>query len=73
MANDGPLHKLDGAKGTKVIAQLKNGSTVAGTLQAFDMHLNMWLEEATVEHDDAKTQYGTLLVRGDNIVVVSPE
>lgn len=73
MGDDGPLHKLDGAKGSKVIAKLKNGSTISGTLRAFDLHLNMWLEDATMENDDAKTQYGKILVRGDNVVVVSPE
>lgn len=73
MGDDGPLHKLDGAKGSNVIARLKNGSTVTGTLRAFDLHLNMWLEDATVEENDTKTQYGKLLVRGDNVVIVSPE
>lgn len=73
MGDDGPLHKLDGAKGSSVIARLKNGSTVSGTLEAFDMHLNMWLEDATMEEDGSETRYGKLLVRGDNVVVVSPE
>ncbi len=73
MGNDGPLHKLDGAKGDKVIVRLKNGSRLTGILRAFDKHLNMWLEEAAMDGDEAKTQYGTILVRGDNVVVVSPE
>lgn len=68
-----PLDVLDAAKGDNVIANLKNGSTVSGTLRAFDLHLNMWLEDATVQNGDGKTQYGKLLVRGDNVVIVSPE
>lgn len=73
MSESGPLHLLDSAKGSNVIAKLKNGSTVSGTLQAFDLHLNMFLEDATMENDGSQTQYGKLLVRGDNVIVVSPE
>jgi small nuclear ribonucleoprotein len=70
---------LDAAKGDQVLVKLKprggnsDAATVAGTLKAFDLHLNMWLEDATFENDDAQTQYGKLLVRGDNVMVVSPE
>lgn len=68
-----PLDVLDRAKEDRVIAQLKNGSTVSGTLKAFDLHLNMWLENASVTTDEGQTDYGKLLVRGDNVIVVSPE
>lgn len=68
-----PLDVLDKAKEDRVIAKLKNGSTVTGTLKAFDLHLNMWLEGASVKDDDGMTDYGKLLVRGDNVIVVSPE
>jgi len=70
-----PLDVLDAAKGDQVLVKLKprGGNSVAGTLKAFDLHLNMWLEDATFENDDAQTQYGKLLVRGDNVMVVSPE
>lgn len=73
--NDGkrPLDGLDAAKGDRVIAKLKNGSTVAGELEAFDRHLNMWLANASVTDDEGQTDYGKLLVRGDNVIVVSPE
>ncbi|MFB6292326.1 MAG: LSM domain-containing protein [Candidatus Nanohaloarchaea archaeon] len=68
-----PLDVLDRAKGDRVIAKLKNGSTVTGELNAFDLHLNMWLENASVDGEDGKTDYGKLLVRGDNVIIVSPE
>ncbi len=68
-----PLDVLDKAKEDRVIAKLKNGSTVTGRLKAFDLHLNMWLEDASVKNDDSMTDYGKLLVRGDNVIVVSPE
>ncbi len=68
-----PLDVLDRAKEDRVIAKLKNGSTVTGKLKAFDLHLNMWLEDASRETEEGRTDYGKLLVRGDNVVVVSPE
>lgn len=74
-----PFDVLNDAKGKKVIAKLKaygnkeEGATVSGTLKAFDHHLNMSLEDAEVEGSDSKTKYGKLLVRGDNVVIVSPE
>ncbi|MFB6190057.1 MAG: LSm family protein [Candidatus Nanohaloarchaea archaeon] len=68
-----PLDVLDRAKGSRVIAELKGGSTVTGKLKAFDLHLNMWLEDASRKDEEGKTDYGKLLVRGDNVIVVSPE
>ncbi|MCJ7450398.1 MAG: hypothetical protein MUP58_01515 [Candidatus Nanohaloarchaeota archaeon QJJ-9] len=73
-----PLDVLDSAKGDKVLVKLKpiggkdESTTVSGTLKAFDLHLNMWLEDATVESEDSQTQYGKLLIRGDNVTFVSP-
>ncbi|MFB6244948.1 MAG: LSM domain-containing protein [Candidatus Nanohaloarchaea archaeon] len=68
-----PLDGLGEAKGDRVIAELKDGSTVSGELEAFDRHLNMWLSGASVTDEGGQTDYGKLLVRGDNVVVVSPE
>lgn len=68
-----PLDVLDRAKEDRVIAKLKNGATVSGKLKAFDLHLNMWLENASVTDNEGQTDYGKLLVRGDNVIVVSPE
>ena len=68
-----PFDVLDGAKGDRIIADLKGGETVSGHLKAFDRHLNMWLEDASVTKEDGQTDYGKLFIRGDNVIVVSPE
>lgn len=68
-----PLDVLDTAKGDRVIAKLKGGQTVSGNLKAFDLHLNMWLEDASVTEEEGQTDYGKLLIRGDNVILVSPE
>ena len=55
------------------MVSLKSGVEVVGILKAFDLHLNLWLED-TERRDDGKiTKLGTVVVRGDNILLASPE
>ena len=51
---------------------LKNKKEVSGVLQAVDIHLNMWLEDATVTEEEKTTKYGKMLIRGDTVVFASP-
>jgi small nuclear ribonucleoprotein (snRNP)-like protein len=66
------LDVLDKAKGKRVIVKLKNGSELTGVLQAFDLHLNMWLDETEERKDDKTVKLGSTLVRGDTIIYASP-
>ena len=68
-----PIDVLNNAKGKRVLIKLKKGMEISGVLQAMDLHLNMWLEQAEAISDEQKTKLGTILVRGDNILYVSPE
>ena len=68
-----PIDVLNNAKGKRVLIKLKRGTEISGILQAMDLHLNMWIENAEQVADDKKTKLGTVLVRGDNIIYVSPE
>ena len=68
-----PIDVLNNAKGKRVLIKLKNGTEISGQLQAMDLHLNMWLESADKTFNDKTTKLGTVLVRGDNILYVSPE
>ena len=70
--NSRPLDVLDKAKGKRVIVKLKNGSELTGVLQAFDLHLNMWLDETEERKDDRTVKLGSTLVRGDTIIYASP-
>ena len=67
-----PLDVLDKAKGKRVIIKLKNGTEITGVLQAFDLHLNIWLEEAEERKSDSQVRLGSTLVRGDTVIFVSP-
>ena len=68
-----PIDVLNNAKGKRVLIKLKKGTEISGILHAMDLHLNMWLENAEQITEDKKTKLGTILVRGDNILFVSPE
>ena len=67
-----PIDVLNNAKGKRVLIKLKRGTEITGMLQALDLHLNMWLEDAEIISEEEKTKIGTTLVRGDNILYVSP-
>jgi len=70
---DRPIDVLNNAKGKRVLIKLKRGPEISGILQAMDLHLNMWLDNAEQIEEDKKTNLGTILVRGDNILYVAPE
>jgi small nuclear ribonucleoprotein (snRNP)-like protein len=52
--------------------RLKNGAEIVGVLQAFDLHLNIWVEEAEERKDERVVKLGPALVRGDTVIFVSP-
>ena len=56
-----------------VLVQLKGGRTVRGKLYSYVQHMNLVMEdtEDITEADKAK-KLGTLIVRGDNVVLISP-
>lgn len=68
-----PIDVLNNAKGKRVLIKLKKGPEISGILQAMDLHLNMWLENAEQISEESKVKLGTILIRGDNILYVSPE
>ncbi len=70
---DRPIDVLNNAKGKRVLIKLKKGEEISGILLALDLHLNMWIEEAELLSNENKTKLGTVLVRGDNVIYVSPE
>ncbi|TRZ55050.1 small nuclear ribonucleoprotein [archaeon] len=73
MNNSRPIDVLEKARGKKVIVRLKNGSDITGMLQAFDLHLNIWLENTEETKNGNVTKLGSAIVRGDTIVLISPE
>lgn len=64
---------LDESLGKSVIIKLKGGKVIRGSLQGFDQHMNLLLE-GSVEllSDNKSNDLGTIVVRGDNVVMISP-
>ena len=65
---------LDESINKNVLIKLKGGKTITGLLQGFDQHMNLLLdqsEEIPSEGDESKS-LGSIVVRGDNVVMISP-
>ncbi len=73
MTQQRPLDALNRALGSPVLVGLKGGRELRGNLIAFDIHVNLVLEEAEeLSGNEAQRRYGTMIIRGDNVVFVSP-
>lgn len=68
-----PLDVLNNTKGKEVLVQLKNNRQMVGTLLAFDIHINVVLDNAKEMLDDEiKRNVGLTFLRGDTIIFISP-
>jgi small nuclear ribonucleoprotein len=68
-----PLDTLGQANNSPVLIKLKDEKEISGILQSFDMHINLVLNDAEeLENGEVLRRLGTILIRGDNIVYISP-
>ena len=64
---------LEESLGKMVLVRLKGGRSYRGKLQGFDEHMNLVLEETEdISDTNNTTRIGTIIVRGDNVVILSP-
>ena len=64
---------LDESVGKTVLIKLKGGKVIRGALQGFDQHMNLLLEKSEELLEEDKTnELGTIIVRGDNVIMISP-
>ncbi len=71
--SDRPLDVLNVSRNKRVIVELKNGKQYIGKLKAFDIHINTVLDDAEEHHNnELKRKIGTVFLRGDAIVMISP-
>jgi len=55
-----------------VLVELRGGRGVRGKLFSFDQHMNLVLEDAEEISSNQGKKLGTIIVRGDNVVLISP-
>ena len=68
-----PLDLLNISKGKEVLVHLKGDKQVVGTLLAFDIHINLVLDNIKeMQDNEVKRKLGLTFLRGDTIVFISP-
>ena len=69
-----PLDALNNARDKNVIVELKNGKQYIGKLKSFDIHINVVLADAEERFEgETKRKVGKVFIRGDTIILISPE
>ena len=75
MANgiERPLDLLNNSKGKEILVFLKNNKQIAGTLLAFDIHINIVLDNAKeIIDNEVKRNLSLAFVKGSTILLISP-
>ncbi|MFQ6060626.1 MAG: LSM domain-containing protein [Thermoplasmata archaeon] len=68
-----PLSVLNQSINRNVIVELKFGRGYRGVLDGFDPHMNLVLKNAQeLENDEVVNRYDLAIVRGDNVIYISP-
>lgn len=70
---EGATKILEESLGKLVLLRLRGNRSLRGKLQGFDQHMNLVLEDANdITHPDDIQNLGKIIVRGDNVIIISP-
>jgi len=73
MPEDMSTRLLEESVGKVVLVKLRGNKIIRGKLQGFDQHMNLLLGEAEdTSNSDKPDRLGTILLRGDNVIIISP-
>lgn len=68
-----PLDVLHNSLESQVLVNLKGGKEYRGTLKGYDIHMNIVLKNADeLKEGSAVRRLGMVIIRGDNVVFISP-
>jgi small nuclear ribonucleoprotein len=68
-----PLNALKDSLSNRVIVELKGGREFRGTLDGYDVHMNLVLKEAEeLLNGEIVGRADVTIVRGDNVIYISP-
>ncbi|MEK0318382.1 MAG: LSm family protein [Nitrosopumilus sp.] len=73
MSVDMAVKVLDESINKVVLVKLKGDKTIRGSLLGFDQHMNLLLDQSEeIPSEGESKSLGTIVVRGDNVVMISP-
>jgi len=73
LSSDISLKILSKSLGCTVLVRLRGGKLLRGILQGYDQHMNLVLEEAEeISSENPSKRLGTIVIRGDNVMMISP-
>lgn len=73
MSTSEPVMKiLEESLGKNVLIRLRGGGGIRGVLTGYDIHLNLVLSDAMELKGEEAVKLGQIIVRGDNVILVSP-
>jgi small nuclear ribonucleoprotein len=73
LSGDISLKVLSNSLGNMVLVRLRNGRMLRGLLRGYDQHMNIVLDDADeLLGENESNKLGTIVVRGDNIIMISP-
>lgn len=74
MEQSRPLDALNKSRDKRVLVELKNNKQYVGKLKAFDIHINVVLDDAEeIVEGQTKRKLGTVFIRGDTIILLSTQ
>ena len=73
MSVDMAVKVLDESINKMVLIKLKGSKTIRGNLLGFDQHMNLLLDRSEeVPSEGDSISLGSIVVRGDNVIMISP-
>ena len=74
MEQSRPLDALNRARDKRVLVELKNNKSFVGKLKAFDIHVNVVLDDVEERmNGEVSRKLNTVFIRGDTITVISTD
>ena len=72
MSTSKPMDILNQAREKRVLIRLRGNRRMRGILKNYDIHLNLTLENAEEIGEGGAAKLGDVIVRGDNVIMISP-